>query len=362
MLHILGSADLDGTGVARIVGGLARGIDKKRFQLHACFLGADGALVQYLQYSGASARAVRLHENVLGSVRFLCLLREITPQIVHQHAGGPKLSRLARWATGAKILVHVHGTIEESSLRHAGEIRLHVADAVIANSESTARLVVGVRADVVHAGVDTEDASNGGRQGPGLVIGTAGRLVEVKGHVYLLRAFAQLLDEFPNASLEICGDGPNRKQLEADAQRLHCSHAVRFLGWRYDYPRLARSWDLFVLPSLEESFGIALLEAMSMGLSSVASRVGGIPELVEDGVTAWLVPPRDVSALAARMRQLLVDSDDRTRMGNAARQRARDRFPSRLMVARIEAVYDSLLGQTARGSPPGTSPTACRHG
>lgn len=362
VLHILGSADYAGTGVARIVDGLARGLDRRHFELHACFLGADGVLVQYLRNSGVSTRAVHIHKNIFGSVGFLRLLREVKPTIIHQHAGGSRLSRLARWATNAKILVHVHGTIAESTPHRPVEIRLKGADAAIANSRFTALHVTGARTHVVHAGIDPEQASAEDRRGRRLVIGTAGRLTEIKGHVYLLRAFAQLLHEFPDVRLEISGDGPNRAQLEADARRLHCGHAVKFLGWRNDYPSLACNWDLFVLPSLQESFGIALLEAMSVGLSSVVSRIGGTPELVEDGVTGWLVPPREVSALRVRMRQLAVDNAERARMGNAARQRAKDQFSSRLMVMKTENIYQSILEQTGCGHTPRTNPTANRRG
>ena len=228
-------------------------------------------------------------------------------------------------------------------MRHPEAINHRGADALIANSEAVARLVSGARAHLIHAGVETGYAFASGHPGQGLVIGTAGRLTEVKGHVYLIQAFARLINDFPNIRLEICGEGPNRAALEAEARRMNCADAISFLGWRNDYPTLALGWDMFVLPSIEESFGIALLEAMSTGLPSIASKVGGIPELLVDGVTGWLVPPRDVSALASRMRQLLNDQEGRLRMGHMARHRARDQFSLQRMAKKVEAVYDSVL-------------------
>jgi glycosyltransferase involved in cell wall biosynthesis len=118
---------------------------------------------------------------------------------------------------------------------------------------------------------------------------------------------------------------------------------VEFLGWRDDVEALLHRWDVFVMPSLEEGFGIAALEAMAAGLPVVATAVGGIPELVKDGETGWLVPPADPQALAGRLRSLLRDSGLRQAMGIAGHSRAQDHFSMDRMVENVSKIYDGIL-------------------
>ncbi len=136
-----------------------------------------------------------------------------------------------------------------------------------------------------------------------------GRLLRIKGPHHLLRAFPAVLGRFPHALLVVVGDGEERTELETLAHGLGLDGRVRFAGARPhgDVIRFMRAADVFVLPSLVESFGIVLLEAMSCGLPVVASRVMGIPYLVEDGENGFLVPPGDEAALADRITALLQD-------------------------------------------------------
>jgi glycosyltransferase involved in cell wall biosynthesis len=162
--------------------------------------------------------------------------------------------------------------------------------------------------------------------------------------VDLIRAVASLYLEFPTLRLEIAGTGPQREELEREAERLGLTGHLRFLGWQQDLGPIFRSWDIFAMPSLEEGFGMAALEAMAEGLPVVATSVGGLPEVVEDGQTGYLVPPSDVTALSERLRLLILDPKGRRAMGAAGRERARNLFSADRMVAEIAAVYDSLVG------------------
>ena len=151
-----------------------------------------------------------------------------------------------------------------------------------------------------------------------------GRLLRIKGAHHLLGAFSRVLARSPLACLLIVGDGEERQTLQTSAQRLGLGPRVAFLGSlpHEDVIRCMRAADVLVLPSLVESFGIVLLEAMSCGLPVVASRVLGIPYLVEDGLNGFLVPPGDEEALADRITALLSDPDLRARMGEQNRSKA----------------------------------------
>jgi len=200
-------------------------------------------------------------------------------------------------------------------------------------------------ADVGERGCDGLPSSDSARS----VIGCAARLVLAKGIVYLLEAVRLLRPEIPQVRLEIAGSGPEQARLQTQARRLGLEGCVCFLGWRADVRDLMSQWDVFVLPSLEEGFGLAAAEAMAAGLPVVASAVGGLQEIVQDGETGYLVPPRDPVLLAARLRSLLLNPGLQNAMGTAARARVREQFSPPKMVHAITEIYDGLLRFSTRG-------------
>jgi glycosyltransferase involved in cell wall biosynthesis len=350
VLHILGSAQSQNTAFVRIVASLAAGLDPDRFRVHAWFLGEDGPLVAELQKAGVQVRALpwRTGRRKPTDVwRVWRALRGHRFAIVHHHVGGKLLSWLTRHFSGARIIVHVHGRVIEAESFAPREIHIRHADAAIATSREVAQWIRGVRPDVVYAGVETEAETSGsmalvpGRTGH--TIGTACRLVPVKDLMTLLGALVRLRDDVPDARLEIAGDGPERSRLEREVAARSLTGAVTFLGWRADIRAVMSGWDVFALPSLEESFPIAALEAMTAGLPVVASAVGGLPELVIDGETGWLVPPGDPGALAERLRALLLNPELRRALGASGRNRARQHFSMEQMVAAITRIYDRVL-------------------
>jgi N-acetyl-alpha-D-glucosaminyl L-malate synthase BshA len=145
-------------------------------------------------------------------------------------------------------------------------------------------------------------------------------------------------------TLRLVGDGPERQRIRGLVQAADLDEAVEFLGERTDLPSVLRGADLFLLPSESESFGLAALEAMSCGVPVIASRVGGVPEVVIDGETGLLAPVGDVSAMAAHVVRLLADAPLRARLGQAARRRAETVFPLEATVSKYEALYRRLLG------------------
>jgi glycosyltransferase involved in cell wall biosynthesis len=354
VLHILGTAEPEGTGMARIVRALAESLDPTRYRIHAWFLEGAGPLVGMLRQGGVEASALewwRGAHDPAGAWRFWRRLCNLKFAVVHLHFGGRSVCWLARSATRAKIIRHLHGRILEPQGLTPVYFSAQGADAVVAVSQAVASRVVDGQARVIYAGVTVPPSSPPARRDRApteIILGTAGRLVELKGIEYLLSAAAALRSEFPALRLEIAGSGPERDKLEAAVADSGLGDHVTFLGWVRDLTTVLPRWDVFVMPSLEEGFPIAALDAMAAGLPVVATSVGGIPELIEDGKTGWLVPPRHAEALASRLRLLLSNPELRSRMGAAGYARVRDHFSAAQMTESIAQLYDELLDETRK--------------
>ena len=183
---------------------------------------------------------------------------------------------------------------------------------------------------------------------PGVVVmGTVGRMEAIKDQLTLVRAFLHLLDSEPGACMRlrlvIIGDGLLREESSLLLQAADAEHLAWLPGERADIPDVMRGLDLFVLPSLREGISNTILEAMASGLPVVATRVGGNPELVEEGKTGMLVPPAHPVRLAEAIHTYLANSGQLPRHGQAGRQRAEARFSMEAMVTSYLAVYDAVL-------------------
>lgn len=175
------------------------------------------------------------------------------------------------------------------------------------------------------------------------LIGTVGRLTPVKGIPYLLQAARILLRQGANVKVLVVGDGSIRLDLMTQTHDLGISENVVFLGHREDTDALLQALDIFLLPSLSEGIPMAVLEAMAASRVVVASRVGGIPEIVEDGFEGFLVEPMDVDGLAERCRLLIESPDVARKMGEQGRKRVEQDFSATAMADRVASVYKELL-------------------
>lgn len=212
---------------------------------------------------------------------------------------------------------------------------LPFVDCVVLISEATRRFYVqhrGVpasKARVVLNGAHLEkflaSPAHPGNTPPRIRFGTAARLVPVKDHFTLLRAFAAVAQEVPHSELAIAGDGPLRNDLEAFTQELNISHRVTFAGALPDTPGFLSGLDIFVLSSLSEGLPISLLEAMAAGLPVVSTRAGGVDEVAVEGQTAFLAEPADVQGLAQAMIKMAKRSD-LAEMGAIGRELVKTRF------------------------------------
>jgi glycosyltransferase involved in cell wall biosynthesis len=182
-----------------------------------------------------------------------------------------------------------------------------------------------------------------------LVFVHVGRFAAVKNHEMLVAAFAQLVGQQPlPTELWLVGDGELREAVQHQVRALGIESRVRFLGVRSDIPDLLRAADVFVFPSRWEGNPLSVMEAMAAGLPVVATAVGGVPELVEDGASGILVPNEDLHGLVAAMQRMAQNPDLREQMGRAARCRAVERFDIQQTVRAYEALYEEILQRQRR--------------
>ncbi len=177
-----------------------------------------------------------------------------------------------------------------------------------------------------------------------LIIGTVANLFPRKGYEYLLEALVEVKDSIPNISCFIVGEGATsyKKTLVQLVEKLGLNSNVIFAGFQKNVNQFVNVVDVFVVPSIMEGFGIVLLEAMALRQAIVACRVGGIPEVITDGVTGILVPPKDSNALAKAIVGLITDEKAKQRFGEAARKVVEERFSQEMAMKRIENLYRDL--------------------
>jgi len=177
----------------------------------------------------------------------------------------------------------------------------------------------------------------------GLVIGTAARLTRSKGIRYLIEAFSYLHNKYRDINLVIIGEGEERKNLEILAQDLKINNRVFFLGAIPDARCYFRNFHIFVLPSLSEAFSITILEAVSQKIPVIATSVGGIPEIIEDGKTGLLVPPKEPLILAQAIERLITDEGLRVRLGDEGYRRYKENFTLEDMCIKTKTLYRRFL-------------------
>ena len=177
----------------------------------------------------------------------------------------------------------------------------------------------------------------------GYVVGTVGRLTEEKGHIYLIEAFRKVITKFSNAKLLIVGDGPLREDLELAVSSMKLKEKVVFAGMREDIPEMLNIMDMFVLPSLTEGMPMALLEAMASQTPIIATKVGAIPKIIDNGHSGLLIDPNDVIQLSRAIVNLLKSKEKAQSLSQNAYNLVKKRFSSERMAGEYAKVYESLF-------------------
>ncbi len=231
-------------------------------------------------------------------------------------------------------------------------------DKIVTVSEFVRRLFIeqGIQPDkvvTIHSGIDLREfdplkTDNTLRKETGIssaapVIVMVAILRFDKGHYYFVHAAKKVLKKFPDAKFLIVGEGPQRANIEGYINEFGLNGNVLMLGLRGDIPRILASANLYVIPSLREGMGQSTMEAMSMGLPVIASNVGGLPELVIDNQTGILIPPKDISALAEAIIELLSDKEKSERLARCAQQSIKDNYAIEKTVDRTLNLYAELL-------------------
>lgn len=347
-------------GAERVLINLVENLDQARYRSVIGVL-KEGWLTTQLRQRGFDPITIpqRRGHDPAWVYRCIGLIRRKRIDVIHAHEFGMNTyASIASWVTRVPMIATVHGKhyygdrwrrrmayrfVARRARRMvavAEDIRLFLADRIGVPRDKLQTIYNGI--DIKTAG--SEEDGLRVRRELGIpettpVLGTIANLYPVKGHTFLLKAAAEVAKAFPQAVWLLAGRGKLLGELQDEAHQLGIADRVRFLGFRDDPAALLQAMDLFVLPSLSEGLSVAVLEAMVAGKPVVATDVGGNREVIVDGRTGFLVPPRDPVALAARTITLLTNKSLADQYGADGRARVREEFSLERMMCAYEELY-----------------------
>lgn len=318
---------------------------------------ARGLTVQIVPCSG------RFDRRAVAAVRRL--MNEYCVDVLHTHGYKADLyGCAAAWGLGVGLVATCHNWPHPSWKMQAYAVldRLFVRtfDRVVVLSETVAGILrrSGLpesKLETIANGVDLErfrDSQPSLWNHPGAthesIVGFVGRLVPGKGADVLLRAAPRVFSRHTNCRFVLVGDGPCRQDLESLSAQLGIADRVLFTGVRNDMPQVYASIDLLVLPSLCEAMPMCVLEAMAAGKPVIATRVGAVPQLIDQDQTGMLIEPGDVAGLSAAVLKLLEDSERAHQLGEKGRAKIIERFSAESMARRYLQVYSEVAGTRER--------------
>jgi glycosyltransferase involved in cell wall biosynthesis len=381
ILRVVGRLNIGGPAIHVV--NLAAGLDSARFQQWLA-VGTEhpdeGSMMDYALSHGVQplvipemVTAFRLTPRDATAVMKLCrLLRRLQPHIVHTHTTKAGfLGRLAANLTRIPVIVHTyHGHVLH---KYYGATKTHLlrclertlaafTDCLVTVSESVKQELVAYRVapsakiTVIPLGFHLEPYLSARtkrghfRQEIGVndstrLVGIVGRLFPIKNHRLFLDAAARVAACEPTVRFIIVGDGVLRSKLEQQAQTLGIADRVCFTGWRRDLPHIYADLDVLMVSSDNEGTPVSAIEAMAAGCPVVATRVGGLPDLITDRATGYLVPPNEPDTLADATMQILQQPDTAHHLSQAAQGMVRERFAVQRLILDIEALYYNLLTQ-----------------
>ena len=375
VLHIHTLPIISGSGINTFLS--MRGMDRRLYEVElACAPG--GPLIDLVEQNGMKARLlpslvqpVHPPKDLLALTNLVFLLKKTPFHIVHTHNSKAGFTgRLAARLAGVPVIVHtVHGFAfhdqepfwRQSLFRGLERLASRWCDKMIFISqplidwalhegigrrEKMVRIYSGIELERFRPRTTDEQKKIRERwriRPDEAVIGIVSKLWEGKGHVTLIEAFEQIKKEKTEARLVIVGEGYLRERLVGLISRLGLEDSVVFTGFQMDVSEIIATFDVAVLPSLFEGMGRVLLEAMAMEKPVVASRVGGIPDLVDHGVNGLLVRPGEITELKDAILNILNNRTLAVRMAGEGKKRVTEQFSAEGMVRSIERVYRELL-------------------
>jgi len=384
ILRIIARLNIGGPAIHTIL--LSEGLDKSRFEtVLVCGTpeGSEGDMLYLAEERGVHpliipelGRALNIHNDIIAFWKLFCLIKREKPDIIHTHTAKAgtlgrltallyKLySKLQAPSSKPKLIHTFHGHVLHS---YFGRIKSVIfiwierslaifTDRIIAVSENLQKELLSLRIArpekivTVALGLELERYLKIENNGPGnkdhKLVGIIGRLVPVKNHKMFLQA-AKRVKETQGLKQKIrfliVGDGPLRKKLESYAQGLGIQQDVTFLGWIKDLEKVYSKLDIATLTSLNEGTPVTLIEAQASGRPCVATSVGGVADVVEEGKSGFLVPSRNIEKFAQALINLLNNPDLMRTMGNYGRNRVKDRFSRERLITNIEGLYDKVF-------------------
>ncbi|MCH8877300.1 MAG: glycosyltransferase [Chloroflexi bacterium] len=357
ILHIIGNLDIGGAEIDLIAKTLAL---RNKYQFTVLTLLARGALADQLLSEGVNVVSgnIRKKFDLAAALKIRRIVAGWKPDIVHAHMFPAYL--VAHFLRITGVVDRVVYTIQKEADR-AGRLELFaerllrpysakilVSSNLVGESYAINR-VEGDNIVTVHNSVDLSKFARGKNlvrdelgieSGP--VIGMVGRLLSVKGHAFFVAALPKILESYPNVRCVIIGDGDARQSLIELAAKLGVTRAIYWLGYRSDTENFVPYFDIFVMPSLSEAFGIAAAEASACGIPVVASDVGGLREVVLHGKTGYLVLSANSLAISEHIIRLLDSKDLRRNLGRAGKKHVQQ-FGVDSLAKKLDSIYESVL-------------------
>jgi L-malate glycosyltransferase len=365
VLHLITSFEIGGTERQAVE--LLKRLDAERYDVRLAVLRNEGPFYKEIEprYSNVPEFPLTSFYNA-NAVKQLARLRRLMVRqridILHAHDFySGLLGAIAARLAGVRVIASQrHLKLSDRRVHELGTKFIHrLAHRLLVNSEAIRDRIIDhsstapgkirvIKNGILEASESRANAREQlcrdlGIESDAKLIGAVARLQPVKGHRFLIEAVAMVLRNQPDAYLVLVGDGPLRTEIEAQCAALGISNRVHLLGDRTDVTRLVSAFDLLVLASLHEGLPNAVMEAMAASVPVVATAVGGTRELIEDGVTGYLVPPANSQALADRIGFALGDQEHHAQIISAARRRVTSAFGIERMVESVEALYDELM-------------------
>jgi glycosyltransferase involved in cell wall biosynthesis len=393
VLRLISRLNIGGTAIHTIL--LTEGMRDSSYQVHLVSGREDPDEGNMLDYAAAHGvepliipelgRSIHFWRDVAALWKIYRLIKRLRPWIVDTHAAkAGTLGRIAARAAGVPVVVHTfHGHVLRKYFgrpvswvfTQVERLLARWTDLVIMVSRQGREELIsfGVappeRIEYVPLGLELEGLQAGRGDGgrmraewsippEGGLVGIVARLVPIKGHKDFISAAALVLEKRSDVWFAIVGDGELRGELEALVRERRLERHVIFTGFRHDLENVFAALDLLALTSHNEGLPVTIIEAMTAGIAVVATDVGGVAELVEEGVTGFLVPDAHPAAVADRILYLLDNPDLARRMGEEGKRRALRRFAKERLVRDMLQIYDFLLESRGLSPSPRESETA----
>ena len=374
VLQVVDKFSIDGEsihGIARLMSWWTNAIDRDHFDMNILGLKAPSNAGRYIERQGG-----RVFYSDYGRLNPASLLdiarvaRQTQTDLLHLHGyKACTLGRIVGALLGMPVVLHEHAAFPTMPpyQKLADWLLAPLNDRVVVNCEAVAEFCVERRSmdpeniEIIFNGVpldefrevsDSAAAEAAEELGIGAdtpVVGTVARLEEQKGITHFLNAVPAVKEECPDVKVLIVGDGTLRGALEEEARQLGIADNVIFTGERRDVPRLYKLMDVKVISSIYEGTTLTVFEAMATGTPVVATTVDGVEEVIEDGATGMLVPPKDAASIAEAVTDLLTNPD-RARLLSERAEQAVKQYDVRTSMRRIENLYETVLSGNGESS------------